>query len=121
MATASPCCLCVGGVNYTMACACNPCGGNSLSMSTVNPNPSACQSVSGGCGGASALSNTLNAIGKWGTVLTASLQGKPVAANKSGVAVGARGATGLSGSLSPNAMLLIVLIIGGLIFLATRH
>jgi hypothetical protein len=115
------CCVCVGGVNYSISCACNPCGGNGLSMSTNNPNPAISQSVGGcgGCGGASSLSAALNAVGKWGTALTGVLQGKPVATNKSGVAVGAKGASALT-SMSPNSMLLILLIVGGLIFLAMR-
>jgi len=98
------------------------CGYNALSMSTVNVNPSTCQSVCGSDGGAGSLSSALNAVGRWGTALTGVLQGKPVAANKSGVAVGAKGATSLSGNrLSGNSMLLILVIVGVLIYMATRH
>lgn len=104
------------------ACCC--CGGNSLSMSTVNVNPSADQSVCccQGDGGAGNLSASLNAIGRWGTALTGILQGKPVVTNKSGVAVGAKGSTSVGGigGLSRNGMLLILVIIGVLIFMATR-
>lgn len=99
------------------------CGQNDLSMSASNPNPAVCQSVccDTGCGGASGLASTLNAIGKWGTILTATVQGKPVIANKSGVAVGARGTTSLSGNrMSGNSMLLILAIVGVLIFMALR-
>lgn len=90
------------------------CGYNALSMSTVNVNPSTCQSVCGSDGGAGSLSSALNAVGRWGTALTGVLQGKPVATNKSGgVAVGARGSTNLPGAnrLSSNSMLLILVIV----------
>jgi hypothetical protein len=90
-------------------------------MSASNPNPAICQSISGKCGGASCVGNALNAIGKWGTALTGVLQGKPVATNKSGVAVGAKGSTALAGSLTPNTIILILLVIGVIIFMATRH
>ena len=113
------CCVCIGGVNYTKACA--ACGANPLSMSTVNVNPSANQSVCGGDGGAGSLSSALNAIGKWGTALTGVMQGKAVQTGKSGVAVGAKGATGFGATMSPNSMLLILIIVGVLIFMATRH
>jgi hypothetical protein len=107
---------------YIMCEQCIDCGGNPLSMSTVNPNASVNQSVCCTDGGASSVSATLNAIGRWGTALTGVLQGKPVATNKSGVAVGARGAQTLgAGTMSPNAMLLILVIVGVLIFMATRH
>ena len=110
------CCVCIGGVNYTKSC--SACGANPLAMSTVNPSAAVGQSVckSRGCGGASALSCALNAIGKWGTVLTATVQGKPVATTKSGVAVGTTGA-----QLSGNSMLFILIIVGVLIFMATRN
>jgi hypothetical protein len=108
-------CCCCGS-----DCCC--CGGNPLSMSTVQPNPSVSQGVRGNCGGASCISNTLNAIGKWGTVLTASLQGKPVATTGTGgVSVGAKGATSLPGQFSGNSMIVILLVVGALIFLATRR
>jgi hypothetical protein len=117
---AGPACnLCISGVNYTIACDCFPCGGNGLSMSTSNPNPAVCQSVAGKDGGASCVSSSLNAIGKWGTALTGILQGKAVATNKSGVAVGARGAT-LGNALSTNTILLILVIAGVVIFMVTR-
>lgn len=99
------------------------CGSNSLSMSTVNPSASADQSVCccGGCGGAAGLGNALNAIGKWGTVLTATVQGKPVAVGSKGVAIGAKGATSLSGgALSGNSLILILAIVAVLIFMAVR-
>lgn len=91
-------------------------------MSASNPNPTVCQNVccGKGCGGASNLADSLNAIGRWGTVLTATLQGKPVAVNKSGVAVGARGSTQLTNRMSGNSMLLILVIVGVLIFMAIR-
>jgi hypothetical protein len=92
-------------------------------MSASNPNPAVCQSpcCDTGCGGASNLSSTLNAIGKWGTILTATVQGKPVVTNRNGVAVGARGTTSLSGNnLSGNSMLLILVIVGVLVFMAMR-
>jgi hypothetical protein len=107
---------------YAMDC-CYKCGTNDLSMSTSDPNPAVCQNVccDTGCGGASKLSSALNAIGKWGTILTATVQGKPVIASKSGVAVGARGATSVSGNrMSGNSMLLILVIVAVLIFMALR-
>ena len=113
------CCVCVGGVNYTISCACNPCGGNSLSMQTVNANPSVNQASGGNCGGASCLSNTLNAIGKWGTALTATLQGKPVATTKTGVAVGARGSQSVSG-VSGGSMLFVIALILLVVFLLRK-
>jgi hypothetical protein len=89
-------------------------------MSTVNPNPTTCQSIAGKDGGASCVSNVLNAVGKWGTALTGILQGKPVATSKTGVAVGAKGSTGFSNTLTPGTMLLILAVIGILIYIATR-
>jgi hypothetical protein len=116
-------CVCIGGVNYTKACSCMSvqccCGANPVSMSTVNPSANVGQSVCGGCGGASGLSNALNAIGKWGTVLTATVQGKPVAATKTGVAVGAKGASSLGGAMSGGSLILILIVVGVLIFMAT--
>lgn len=114
------CCVCIGGVNYTKAC--SACNCNSLSMSTVHPNPSVNQAVCkcGGCGGASSLSSALNAIGKWGTAITGLAQGKPVATSKTGVAVGAKGATTLGGAISSNTLILILVVVGALIFLAMR-
>ncbi len=114
------CNVCISGVNYTIACDCFPCGGNGLSMSVSNPNPSVCQSISGRDGGASCISSSLNAIGRWGTALTGVLQGKAVATNKSGVAVGARGASNLTGGMSSTSLLLIVLVVGVIIFAVTR-
>lgn len=114
------CCVCVNGVNYTLSCACNPCGGNCLSMSTNNPNPSIAQNVKGGDGGASCIQNGLNAVGKWGTVLLATLQGKPVATSKSGVAVGARGQNNLPGQTSSTSLLVIVLVIGVVLFVLLK-
>lgn len=99
------------------------CGSNCVSMSTSNPNPSVSQSPckEKGCGGASNLADALNAIGRWGTALTGTIQGKPVSANASGVAVGAKGTTSLAGNrMSGNSMLLILVIVGVLIFMATR-
>lgn len=87
-------------------------------MSTVNVNPSVNQSVCGNCGGASGLSAALNAIGKWGTVLTATAQGKPVATRS--VSVGAAGSQTLGGALTGNSLLLILVIVGVLIFMATK-
>ena len=116
----SACCVCINGVNYTMACACNPCGGNGLSMSSVNPNPAVCQSVCGKDGGAGSVGAALNAAGKWGTALTGILQGKPVATTKTGVAVGAKGSSSIGG-VSTNGIILILLVVGVLIFVATRH
>jgi len=116
------CCVCVGGVNYTISCACNPCGGNGQSLSTSNPNPSVGQSPGGGnagCGGASCLSNILNNAGKWGTTLIGTLQGKPVVTNKSGVAVGAKGSTSIAGG-SSTGLLIILVVVGLLIWTAMR-
>jgi hypothetical protein len=90
-------------------------------MSTVSPNASVGQSVAGSDGGAANLSSILNAVGKWGTALTATVQGKPVAASASGVAIGAKGSTSLTGgALSGNTLILILLIVGALIFVAMR-
>lgn len=89
-------------------------------MSVSQPNPSVSQGVCGGDGGAGSTSNWLNTVGKWGTVLTATLQGKPVASNASGVSIGAKGSTTLPGKISSNSMILILIIVVGLIFLAMR-
>lgn len=98
---------------------CSSCGGSCLAMSTVKPNASIKQNVcKSGCGGASCLSTALNNIGKWGTVLTATIQGKPVVAN--GVAVGARGSTTVGG-MSSTTLLLVLAVIAVLIFVALRR
>jgi hypothetical protein len=91
-------------------------------MSTSNPNASVSQVAGGrtGNGGFCCVSSSLNAIGKWGTALTGILQGKAVATGTSGVAVGAKGATGLPGSVSSTSLVLILLVVGVLIFMATR-
>lgn len=91
-----------------------------MSMSTNNPNPSVSQSVNGGDGGASCLSSSLNAIGKWGVALTGILQGRPVATNNTGVAVGARGQNGLPGQKSTQSLVVIVLVIGVVLFVLLR-
>jgi hypothetical protein len=111
---ASPCCVCIGGVNYTVSCAENKCGGsgcggNAQAMSTVKPNASAGQSVSGGCGGASCVSNALNAIGKWGTAITGIATGKAV--NAGGVAVGAAGSQSVSGFNGTTLVIILVVVV----------
>lgn len=116
-------CVCIGGVNYTKACSCKSvqcccCGGGSLAMSTVHPNPAVNQSVGGNCGGASCLSQALNAIGKWGTAITGMATNKPVVVGAKTVAVGASGTT--LGGMSGNSLLLILLVVGVLIFVAMR-
>jgi hypothetical protein len=90
-------------------------------MSSVNVNPSVSQAgcKNNDCGGASAVTASLNAIGRWGTALTGVLQGKPVATNKNGVAVGAKGATTLGG-VSSNSLILILVIVAALLFVALR-
>ena len=90
---------------------CIDCAGNPLSMSTNNPNPSVNQSVCGDCGGAATTMNTLNAVGKWGTALTGILKGRPVAANKTGVSVGARGSTGFRQTSGGGVLFLLVLVV----------
>ena len=90
-----------------------------MAMSTSQPNASVNQSVGdGNCGGAGALSQTLNAIGKWGTVLTATVQGKPVQSGST--IIGARGATLLPGKMGSGTIILIIVIAGILLFVATR-
>jgi hypothetical protein len=94
-----------------------------LAMNTVNENPSVCQSqcCCCGCGGASGASQWLNAAGKWGTIMLATAQGKPVVTGKGGVAVGAKGSQSVGGSkISGNSLLIILVVIGVIIFLATR-
>lgn len=124
MSTANPCCVCIGGVNYTISCKCNPCGGAcGLAMSVSNPNPAVSQSPGGarGDGGASALSCILNSVGRWGSVLTAQAQGRPVAVSPGGgVSVGARGATNLPGNISGGGLLLFLIVAGAIVWLATR-
>jgi hypothetical protein len=85
-------------------------------MSSVNPNPAVCQSVCGKDGGASSVGSALNAVGKWGTALTAVLQGKPVATSKNGVAVGAKGASTLGG-VSTTSIVILLIIVVAVIFL----
>lgn len=91
-------------------------------MSTSAPNASVSQSAGGrtGDGGASCVSSSLNAIGKWGTALTGILQGKPVSTAGTGVAVGAKGATALPGSVSSTSLVLILVVLGFVIYLVTR-
>jgi|SRR5882724_4430405 len=112
------CNVCISGINYTIACDCFPCGGNGLSMSVSNPNPSVSQTPRGG-NSACCVSNSLNAIGKWGTALTGILQGKAVATNPNGVAVGAKGASSI-GATSSTTLILILLVFGVVIFLLMR-
>jgi hypothetical protein len=114
----STCCVCIGGVNYTKACA--ACGSSPIAMSTAKPNVSVSQNAGGvgGCGGAANLSSLLNAVGRWGTVLTATAQGKPVSSG--GTQVGAKGSTALPGNFSGGSLLLILVIIGVFIFLLRK-
>jgi hypothetical protein len=88
-------------------------------MSSVNPNPSVNQSVCGSDGGASNLACTLNAIGKWGTILTGVAQGKAVSGG-GGVQVGAKGSTTLGSVSSSNTLILIVVVAAVLLFIAMR-
>jgi hypothetical protein len=91
------CCVCIGGINYTKAC--SACGGNSLSASTVNANPSVSQTSGGakGCGGASCAMQILNSIGKFGTAITGqaftSSTTKAVAVTKANTTVATQGST----------------------------
>lgn len=101
-------------------CCC--CGSCAQAGSTSNANASVCQNpcCNSGCGGFSGLASSLNAIGKWGSVITAQVQGKAVAVNKNGVAIGAKGASTLPGQFSGSSMLLILVVVAVLLFVATR-
>ncbi len=88
------CNVCLNGINYTIACDCFPCGGNGLSMSVSNPNPSISQTPRSG-NTACCVSNSLNAIGKWGTALT-------------GI------------GMSSTALIVILLVVGFVLFFAMR-
>lgn len=96
------------------SCAC------SLAMNTVNPNATECQNqcCCSGDGGASALSNGINAVGRWGTVLLATAQDKPVASGKT--AVGAKGATALPGNMSGGMLILVLVIIAAFFFILRK-
>lgn len=96
------------------------CGQNSLSMSTSNPNASICQSVCCCDGGASNIASILNVAGKWGSVLTAQATGRAVSTKGGGVTVGAKGASGLPGQFSGMSLILILLVLGGLLYLASK-
>jgi hypothetical protein len=100
----------------------NCCGSNPLSLSTSNPNSSVNQNACCCCGdgGLSGLASSLNAIGKWGSVITAQAQGRPVAVSSSGVKIGAAGATSLPGNISSNTLIIVLVIAAVGIFLAMR-
>ena|SRR6516162_5799443 len=115
----SPCCVCIGGVNYTKAC--SACGSQAVSMSTANPNPAVNQNPSsgGGCGGASCLQGTLNTIGKWGFAIVGAASGAPTAVGPKGAAVGTNPkATVAQAAISGSTLILIVVVVGGLILLS---
>lgn len=95
------------------------CGACDMAMSTSQANASVRQDVCGNCGGAGSLSCTLNAIGKWGTVLTATAQGKAVQTGST--IIGARGATSLPGQLNGTTIFLIVAIGLVLLFVSMRR
>lgn len=102
-------CFDCGGICVRICEQC--CGGNQLSMSTSQPNPSVNQSVGGNCGGASCVQATLNAVGKWGTALTGILTGRPVQTTQSGVAVGARNSAGFRQSSSGGIIFIVILVV----------
>lgn len=95
------------------ACCCG------LAMNTVDPNPSVNQAVCccNGDGGASNLSSAINAVGRWGTVLLATSQGKPVQSGK--LAVGAKGSTSVAG-IQGGSLLLIAVVIIAVVLLLRR-
>src|SRR5260221_14336110 len=97
------------------ACCC------SIAMNTVDPNPSVSQSVCccNGDGGASNLSSAINAVGRWGTVLLATSQGKPVQAGK--IAVGARGSTSVRGMQGGSLLLIIIVIVAAGFFFRSEQ
>lgn len=108
-----------------MAGACCCCGSNPLALSTSAPNAAVCQApcCGKGDGGAGNISCVLNAVGKWGSVLTAQAQGRPVAVGANSVAIGAKGATSLAGfgGLSTGTILLLLVVLGAIVFLAVRR
>ena len=89
-------------------------------MSASNPNPQVAQTpASGGDGGASCLSGTLNTIGKWGFAITGAASGAPVAVGRGGAAVGINPkATVATAAINGTTVLLIVAIIAGLLILS---
>lgn len=97
------------------SCAC------SLAMNTSNPNASECQSQCCCCtgdGGAASLSSAINAVGKWGTVLLGTAQGKPVSTGKT--QIGAKGATALPGNMNGTMLLLILVVIAAFFFILRK-
>jgi hypothetical protein len=87
-------------------------------MSTSNPNASVNQAVccAGGCGGANCVGNTLNSIGKWGTLLTSTITGKPTTTTSSGRIVKPAAAAGMS----QTTLIVIVLVVGAILFVLMR-
>lgn len=93
---------------------------DSIDVATVDPNPSVDQSVSGGDGGASAVSDIANAVGKWGTVIGSIVSNTPIVAaqTKTGqiVPVGSRGSTVYGARpMGSNLVLVLVVVVGGVI------
>lgn len=107
------CCCC-----SISACCCGQC---SLSMQTVNADASVGQSVCGNCGGLSCVSNILNTVGKWGTAITAVASGQAVASGGV-VTSGSKSVVPIvtSPKMSTQTIVLILIVVAGIIFLATR-
>ena len=94
-------------------------GGNNLSMATSTPNPSVPQSGScvSGDGGAGALSNILNTVGKWGTAVTGVVAGSKV----QGAAIQANAQTKVAQSaISSTTMIVIVIVVALLIWMVAK-
>jgi hypothetical protein len=118
----SYCCSCsICSTPYSASCgkACNS-GYCCQSMSTVHPNPSVNQNPNNAATSASNAMNLLNSIGKWGTVLTSTISGKPVAATASGVPIGAAGSVVAGSSFSSTSIILILVVVAALVFLWNR-
>jgi hypothetical protein len=90
-------------------------------MSASNPNVSVCQSICccTGDGGAGGLSSAINAVGRWGTILLATGQGKPIVSGNT--RVGAKGsATVPEQRMSGGSLILILAIVAVFIFLLRK-
>lgn len=95
--------------------------GSNLSLASVVPNPAVNQGVSGSDGGASGVMDIINSIGRWGSVITSQVSGRPVATTPGGIPVGAPGSgpAAAAGVVAPNGLIWL-LAFGAIILLLVR-
>lgn len=104
---------------FVYCCGAGSFGGTNLSMATSTPNPATPQSgcCASGDGGAGALSNVLNTVGKWGTAITGVVAGSKVQA----ATVQAKATTKVAtAGISSVTMIVVVIVVALLIYMVAK-